>query len=105
MKKYALNCSIYYYTLKDGCHVLYSSETYSDDLDELECLIDEFSGTVHTDSEYDPSNPCIKFSAFIGYIDEKENLCIIKEKYKLLDLKDYYHDFWLIAEKLPNYLE
>ena len=35
MKKYALNCSIYYYTLKDGCHVLYSSETYSDDLDEI----------------------------------------------------------------------
>ena len=105
MKKYVLNCSIYYYTLKEGCHVLYSSETYSDNLDELEMLIHEFSGTVHTDGEYNPANPCIKFSAFIGYTDERENLCIIKEKYVLFDLRTQCLDFWNLASKLKNYMQ
>ena len=105
MIEYVLNCSIYYYSLKDGCSVLYSSEINSSDRQSLDDLIDEFSGVTYTDGEYNPKEPCIKFSAIIGYNDKDENFHILKEKYKLLSLHDCFDDFWNLANKLQLYLE
>ena len=105
MIEYVLNCSIYYYSKDDGCSVLYSSETFSNDKESLEHLIGEFSGEVYYGGEFTPKKPCIKYSVIIGYNDEKENLHILVEKYKLLNLHDFYKDFWNIADKLHLYQE
>ena len=76
--KYLLNCSVYSYTKHDGCIVLFSSEVDSDNLNYLEDLLYGISGTEFLDGEFNPKEPCIKFSSIIGYNDEKENLHIIK---------------------------
>ena len=104
MTEYLLNCSIYYYSKTDGCHVLFSSETHSYDLNELENLIDQFSGTRYTDGEYEPTEPCIKFSAIIGYNDENERLCITVERYSLINLRVFNQSFWDVADKLKTYI-
>ena len=102
--KYLLNCSVYSYTKHDGCSVLFSSEIESDELAYLEDLLDSFSGMIHLNGEFNPKEPCIKFSSIIGYNDEKENLHIIKEKYVLFDLRTQCNDFWDLACKLKTYI-
>lgn len=104
MIEYSLNCNIYYYSETDGCHVLFSSEKHSCNLKELENLLDQFSGNIHTNGEYEPTEPCIKFSATICYIDKDKGLIIITERYSLLNLKDYNLGFWNIANKLTTYI-
>ena len=104
MIEYLLNCSIYYYSKTDGCHVLFSSEKHSSNLKELENLIGQFNGIEYTNGEYEPIEPCIKFSASICYIDQDEGLQIITERYSLINLKDYNSGFWNIADKLTTYI-
>ena len=74
------------------------------DLAYLEDLLDSFSGTINLNGEFNPKEPCIKFSSIIGYNDEKENLHIIKEKYVLFDLRTQCDDFWNLANKLKTYI-
>lgn len=103
MKKYILDCSVYFCDSLGRLVVLHSSDTYSNDLSKLNEMFDKFEGTFYTDDEYIPNKPCIKYSVIIGYNDEKENLHILKEKYYLLDLKDFKQDFWNISNKLKSY--
>ena len=68
-------------------------------------MIDEFSGQVYNGCEFSPKKLCIKYSVRIGYNNEKESLHILVEKYKLLNLHDFYKDFCNIADKLHLYQE
>ena len=105
MTKYVLDCSIYCYTKTDGCIILFNSETTSNNLSYLESLIDEFCGTEYLNAEYNPTEPCIKFSAMLSYNDELDNSYIIKEIYALLDLRNYHKSFWNIADKLKIFIQ
>ncbi len=103
--KYLLNCSVYSYTKHDGCSVLFSSEIESENLAHLEDFLDSFAGLINLNSEFNPKEPCIKFSSIIGYNDEKENLHIIKEKYVLFDLRTQCDDFWDLSSRLKTYMQ
>ena len=92
------------YTKHDGCSVLFSSEIESVNLTYLEDLLDSFSGVINLNGEFNPKEPCIKFSFIIGYNDEKDNLHIIKEKYVVFDLRTQCNDFWDLASKLKTYI-
>ena len=105
MIKYVLDCSIYCYTKTDGCIILFNSETASNNLSYLENLIDQFCGTEYPNKEFNPTEPCIKFSAMLSYNDELDNFYIIKEIYTILDLRDYHKSFWNIADKLKIFIQ
>ncbi len=105
MIKYVLDCSIYCYTKTDGCIILFNSETASNNLSHLESLIDEFCGTEYLNKEFNPTEPCIKFSAMLNYNHELENFCIFKIICPLLDLRDYHKSFWKIADKLKIFIQ
>ena len=101
--KYVLDCSVYFCNSSGGLVILHSSDISSDDLNELNVVFDSFDGTLYTDDQYIPEKPCIKYSVLIGYNYEKEIFHIMKEKYYLLDLKEFKQDFWNISNKLKSY--
>lgn len=100
MINYILNCTVYYYTSTDGCFVLFSSETNSNNFDELTSILDTITGEEISNKEFEPESSCLKYSAVIGYIDSEGKFQTIKEKYTTLDIKNFCKDFWNVASKL-----
>lgn len=105
MGKFVLNCSVCHYSKTEGSMILFSSETSSDDLNSLEDFIDKFSGSIIYGDEYEPKEQCIKFS--VALLKENENnnddLVMIKEKYRIMDLREHCREFWELAKNFKIY--
>ena len=100
MFKYLLNCCIYCYTEDNRCYALYNTELMSENIEEVEKLFDEFSGEIYENGEYIPNRACIKYSVVLAELDEKEDVHILQEKYQIIDLHEYFNNFWKLSSKL-----
>ena len=101
--KYYLNCNVCYCKKNNEWYDLFVSEKESNNLSELEELLDNFDTSTSTCTEFSSKGIIIKYSISI-YEDLSDNeLKLIKEKCFILDLQEYCNDFWKIANRLENY--
>lgn len=101
MGRYLLNCSVIYCGI-DGLETdLYASDKDSNTIEELDVLFNELSGTF-TLGEFNPDYPCIKYSIVIADTANNDTI-ILKEKYHIIKLQDFYPDFWKLSTTLKEY--
>lgn len=101
MGRYLLNCSVIFCGI-DGLETdLYASDKDSDNIEELEELFNGLSGTL-TLGEFRPDIPCIKYSVVIADTANNDTV-ILKEKYHIIILQDFHHDFWKLSTTLKEY--
>ena len=96
--RYHLDTSIFYYS-ELGCLLLTCADLVSERKEELEKLMDELPGEYYY-GEYTPTKPCVKYSvALLKFENGNDASGIIKEKYYILDLKDFNPQFWSLFNK------
>lgn len=100
MKKYYLTCTVYFSNQEDGLTLLYSSEIYTNDINQVQKIYDSFNWTEVQDEEYISDVPRIKYAITIFATDKKDDLVFLKEKYFLLNLQDFNSEFWSVFNGL-----
>lgn len=101
MSRYLLNCCVSFCGIDGLGTDLYASDKGSDNIDELEELFNQVSGTF-TISEYKPDFPCLKYSIVIADTANNDTV-ILKEKYYIIQLQEFHDDFWKLATTLKEY--
>ncbi len=95
---YYLNCTIFDWSADNVRLPLYSSDIKSYNLEFLESLYYQVQAPEVIGKEFEPHIECIKFSVAI-LVSKNDDMIVLKEKYFILDLRNFFTDFWNLIKK------